>query len=31
LAPLVNHLSQSRSLSAEDIAELKRLIAEMDR
>jgi predicted transcriptional regulator len=30
LAPLVSHLSQSRSLSAEDIAELKRLIAEMD-
>ena len=31
LAPLVSHLSQSRSLTAEDIAELKRLIAEMDR
>ena len=31
LAPLVSHLSQSRSLSPEDIAELKRLIAEMDR
>src|SRR5437899_12825428 len=26
LAPLVSHLSQNRSLSAEDIAELKRLI-----
>lgn len=31
LAPLVSHLSQSRSLSAEDVAELKRLIEEMDR
>ena len=31
LAPLVSHLSQNRSLSADDIAELKRLIAEMDR
>jgi len=31
LAPLVSHLSQSRSLTPEDIAELKRLIAEMDR
>jgi BlaI family penicillinase repressor len=31
LAPMVSHLSQSRSLSPEDIAELKRLIAEMDR
>jgi predicted transcriptional regulator len=30
LAPLVSHLSQSRKLSPEDIAELKRLIAEMD-
>jgi predicted transcriptional regulator len=30
LAPLVSHLSQSRALSAEDIAELKKLIAEMD-
>ena len=29
LAPLVSHLSQSRKLSAEDIAELKRLIEEM--
>ena len=26
LAPLVSHLSQSRSLTAEDVAELKRLI-----
>ena len=31
LAPLVSHLSQNRSLSADDIAELKRLIAEMER
>ena len=31
LAPLVSHLSQSRRLSADDIAELKRLIAEMER
>jgi BlaI family penicillinase repressor len=31
LAPMVSHLSQSRSLTPEDIAELKRLIAEMDR
>jgi predicted transcriptional regulator len=31
LAPLVSHLSQGRSLSAEDIAELKRLIEGMDR
>ena len=30
LAPLVSHLSQNRKLSAEDVAELKRLIAEMD-
>ena len=29
LAPLVSHLSQSRKLSAEDIAELKKLIEEM--
>ena len=29
LAPLVSHLSQSRKLSADDIAELKRLIEEM--
>jgi BlaI family penicillinase repressor len=28
---LINRLSQSRSLTPEDIAELKRLIAEMDR
>ena len=31
LAPLVSHFSQTQTLSAEDIAELKRLIAEMDR
>jgi predicted transcriptional regulator len=31
LAPLVSHLSQNRSLSADDIAELKRLIEEVDR
>ena len=31
LAPLVSHLSQSRTLSAQDIADLKRLIEEMDR
>jgi BlaI family penicillinase repressor len=31
LAPLVSHLSQSRSLTAEDIADLKRLIEELDR
>lgn len=30
LAPMVSHLSQARALSPEDIAELKRLIAEMD-
>jgi BlaI family penicillinase repressor len=30
LAPLVSHFSQDRKLSAEDIAELKRLIAEME-
>lgn len=30
LAPLVSHLSQARALSPEDVAELKRLIAEMD-
>ncbi|HEY8004273.1 MAG TPA: BlaI/MecI/CopY family transcriptional regulator [Phenylobacterium sp.] len=29
LAPLVSHLSQSRKLSPEDIAELKKLIEEM--
>ena len=29
LAPLVSHLSQSRKLSAEDIAELKKRIEEM--
>jgi len=31
LAPMVSHLSQSRSLTPDDIAELKRLIEEMDR
>jgi predicted transcriptional regulator len=31
LAPLVSHFSQQRRLSPEDVAELKRLIAEMDR
>ncbi len=31
LAPLVSHFTETRALSAEDIAELKRLIAEMDR
>ena len=30
LAPLVSHFSQSRKLTAEDIADLKRLIAELD-
>jgi BlaI family transcriptional regulator, penicillinase repressor len=30
LAPLVSHLSQSRKLTPEDIAELKRLIEELD-
>lgn len=30
IAPLVNHFSQTNQLSAEDIAELKRLIAELD-
>ena len=30
LAPLVSHLSQRETLSADDIAELKRLIAEID-
>lgn len=30
LAPMVSHLSQARALSAEDIAELKRLIAEIE-
>lgn len=30
LAPLVSHLSAARALTPEDIAELKRLIAEMD-
>ena len=29
LAPLVSHFSQARQLSAEDIAELKRLIKEL--
>jgi BlaI family penicillinase repressor len=31
LAPLVSHFSQNQTLSPEDIAELRRLIAEMDR
>jgi predicted transcriptional regulator len=30
LAPLVSHFSQTRKLSPEDVAELKRLIAELD-
>ena len=30
LAPLVSHLSQARALTPEDIAELKRLIAEIE-
>jgi predicted transcriptional regulator len=30
LAPLVSHLSEREKLSAEDVAELKRLIAEID-
>jgi predicted transcriptional regulator len=30
VAPLVSHFSQTNQLSAEDIAELKRLIAELD-
>jgi BlaI family transcriptional regulator, penicillinase repressor len=30
LAPLVTHFSQKNKLSAEDIAELKRLVAELD-
>ena len=31
LAPLVSHLSQNRKLSADDIAELKRIIGEIER
>jgi BlaI family transcriptional regulator, penicillinase repressor len=31
LAPLVSHFSENRQLSREDIAELKRLIEELDR
>jgi len=31
LAPLVSHFSQGGKLSAEDVAELKRLIGEIDR
>jgi BlaI family penicillinase repressor len=31
LAPLVSHFSQNQTLSAEDVAELKRLIAGFDR
>ena len=30
LAPLVSHFAETKQLSAEDIAELKRLIAELD-
>jgi predicted transcriptional regulator len=30
VAPLVSHFSQTRKLSPEDVAELKRLIAELD-
>jgi len=30
LAPLVSHFSQTRKLSAEDVAELKKLIGELD-
>jgi predicted transcriptional regulator len=30
LAPLVSHLSQNRKLSADDIAELKRIIGEIE-
>jgi predicted transcriptional regulator len=30
LAPMVAHFSQERSLSPEDVAELKRLVAEID-
>lgn len=30
LAPMVSHLSQNRSLSAEDVAELKRLIEDFE-
>jgi predicted transcriptional regulator len=30
IAPLVSHFSETNQLSAEDIAELKRLIAELD-
>jgi BlaI family transcriptional regulator, penicillinase repressor len=30
LAPMVSHLSQSRALSPDDIAELKRLIADIE-
>ena len=30
LAPLVSHLSQNRALGADDIADLKKLIAELD-
>ena len=31
LAPLVSHFSQNRKLTADDIAELKKLIGELDR
>lgn len=30
LAPLVSHFSETRQLSAEDIAELKRIVGELD-
>ena len=30
LAPLVSHFAETKQLSAEDVAELKRLIAELD-
>jgi predicted transcriptional regulator len=30
LAPLVSHFAETNQLSAQDIAELKRLIAELD-
>ena len=30
LAPLVSHFAETKQLSGEDIAELKRLIAELD-
>jgi BlaI family transcriptional regulator, penicillinase repressor len=30
VAPLVSHFSQTRQLTAEDVAELKRILAELD-